>query len=304
MTRFECPACGAKIRANQDITGRTIECPGCHEKTLIAGKPKPVATEARLAESPPLPSPLPTPFDPEFEPGRPGSRSFDITGRESEHQHTAFVPAMRRINRRLVIAAGASCFAVTLTALAGQFYVSRQNTDVAAKRAKRTEIVIRESSESLGARFKSIESVTSFDISGAEAHPVSDERKRRGVWEFTAIMTVYYADKDLPKVTFVFASESILNTNDRVTECWRELRDTIIGQKNRVHSDETEWNDEFRAKVRVEWLKAFRGDSGLGSPPSTDFQSKITKTQGLKESLAKSLEITPVELQEIIDAGK
>jgi hypothetical protein len=52
LTRFECPHCGAKIRANGDLRGRTVTCPACKATTEIDGR----EAESQVAAPPPVPA--------------------------------------------------------------------------------------------------------------------------------------------------------------------------------------------------------------------------------------------------------
>ncbi len=218
-----------------------------------------------------------------------------------EFRETTFVPAKRRLNRKAAgVGAGiVGGLAICLAAI--PLLRSGKSDDVAAKREMRTAIVVREASDTLRAGFEANDSVVSFDISSAEAHPVLDERKRRGVWEYTAVITAHYKPSEtIKKITWVYTSENVLDTKGNVSQCWRELKDTIVGHKNRIHSDVSEWSEEFRAKVQAEWLKSLRQTKGTTSSDLDDLKESMRVVQKAKENVANSLGITPLELDEIV----
>src|SRR5687768_4464761 len=67
--RIVCPNCGKQFSAWDDLVGKAVECPKCHQKTVIGGPnealetpvpAKPANKAANKPSAPPAPGPIPS----------------------------------------------------------------------------------------------------------------------------------------------------------------------------------------------------------------------------------------------------
>jgi hypothetical protein len=85
-------------------------------------------------------------------------------------------------------------------------------------------------------------------------------------------------------------------------ECWREITDLATGVKHRKHFETSEWNSEFRNIVNTFWAEAFQDYERVAAKLSYDERQRLELFQEYRAKTAGRLNVTPVELQEILES--
>lgn len=127
------------------------------------------------------------------------------------------------------------------------------------------------------------ETVRTEEADQVKVHPISgDPRKVSWLWGFSLVMNVDYIPGKAEKARKRFEIYGILRhvPPDHVTVMWIHVEDEV-GKEFRTHTaDATEWRPDFRQAVKTAWKDA--GDR--------------------RGEVAKWMNITPIEVQEILDA--
>jgi hypothetical protein len=152
-----------------------------------------------------------------------------------------------------------------------------------------------------------IKNLSDYKITGlsVSAHN-GGNRKIPWLWEATANVSVSeQPDKSVAplRVSMSWRFLYQFKPDSRGSECWREVTSPLTGETDRIHFELSECTKEFRSEATAKWTAVFeQHDRDTRSDRTLAREEKRADLISRKESLSETLNISPQELQEILES--
>jgi hypothetical protein len=131
----------------------------------------------------------------------------------------------------------------------------------------------------------------------------SGTRKIPWLWEATANVAVREkADGTVAPARLSMSWRFLFQLTPKLEgkECWREVTTPYTGDVGRVHFETSEWQKSYREEINLAWSDAFpkftNSTKDLGPDQRKEYLVEF------KEEISRKYDLTPIELQEILEA--